>query len=53
MRIFILNLILLLSYMSNAQIINGSFENTLNNNVVSGSGQFEDLVRVHSNVFDG
>jgi hypothetical protein len=44
MRIFILNLILLLSYMSNAQIINGSFENTLNNNVVSGSGQFEDLV---------
>jgi hypothetical protein len=50
MRIIILNLILLLSSLSNAQIINhGSFENTLNNNIVSGSGQFTDFVNGWAN----
>lgn len=50
MRIFILNLTLLLSSLSNAQIINnGSFENTLNNNIVSSSGQFKDLVNGWAN----
>lgn len=50
MRIFVLNLTLLLSSLSNAQIINnGSFENTLNNNIVSSSGQFKDLVNGWTN----
>lgn len=44
MRIFIINLILLLSSISYAQIINGSFENMLNNNNVTGAAQFKDLV---------